>query len=153
MLPPTARRVIDKTRPEINEKITRNTEANIAKHIGDSPTAIKARLAQLDHEWDVERILEANSSALAFLGIVLALTISWTWLILPLAVTALFFLHALQGWCPPVPLLRRLGVRTETEINEERYALKVLRGDFEGLPKPGEDSETQALELLQAARR
>jgi hypothetical protein len=28
--------------------------------------------------------------------------------------------HALQGWCPPVPLLRQLGFRTSYEIEEER---------------------------------
>jgi hypothetical protein len=32
-----------------------------------------------------------------------------------------------------VPVLRRLGVRTMDEINEERYALKALRGDFESV--------------------
>ena len=37
----------------------------------------------------------------------------------------------LKGWCPPLPVFRRLGVRTETEIQTERYALKALRGDFE----------------------
>jgi hypothetical protein len=31
--------------------------------------------------------------------------------------------HALQGWCPPVPILRRLGYRTAREIFEERLAL------------------------------
>ncbi|HET9942578.1 MAG TPA: hypothetical protein VFR05_04515, partial [Terriglobia bacterium] len=38
--------------------------------------------------------------------------------------------HAVQGWCPPVPLFRRLGIRTQREIDEERYALKAMRGDF-----------------------
>jgi hypothetical protein len=153
MLPSTSRRVIDHTRPEINEKIARHAEANIAKHIGDSPEAITARLAHLDQEWDVERILEVSASALVVLGILLALISSWSWLILSLAVGALLFLHALQGWCPSVPLLRRLGVRTEAEINEERYALKVQRGDFAGLPRPEADPETQAVELLRAARK
>src|SRR5438874_9255842 len=32
--------------------------------------------------------------------------------------------------CPPVPVLRRKGVRTRREIDAERYALKALRGDF-----------------------
>ena len=40
--------------------------------------------------------------------------------------------HAVKGWCPPVPLFRRLGVRTCGEIERERYALKALRGDFDG---------------------
>jgi hypothetical protein len=38
--------------------------------------------------------------------------------------------HALQGWCPPVPFFRSRGVRTAREIDQERYALKALRGDF-----------------------
>lgn len=42
-------------------------------------------------------------------------------------------MHAVQGCCPPVPLLRRLGLRTREEIERERYALKALMGDFAGL--------------------
>ena len=47
------------------------------------------------------------------------------WLWLPGFVTAFLFQHAVQGWCPPVPLLRRLGVRTAREIELERSALKA----------------------------
>jgi hypothetical protein len=32
-----------------------------------------------------------------------------------------------------VPILRRLGYRTQTEIERERTALKALRGDFPGV--------------------
>ncbi len=35
-----------------------------------------------------------------------------------------------QGWCPPVPILRRLGFRTSFEIEQERQALKLIRGDY-----------------------
>lgn len=42
--------------------------------------------------------------------------------------------HALQDWCSPLPVLRRLGVRTAREIVEERFALK-LRGDFEDVER------------------
>lgn len=153
MLPSTTRRVIENTRKEINERIARQTECNVAKYISASPEAIGDRLAQLDQEWDIERVLEANASAIAFTGILLALVFSWYWLLLPLFVTSMLFLHALQGWCPPVPLLRRLGIRTETEINQERFALKVLRRDFDGFPKPEGESQMQAQELLQAARK
>ncbi|MCA9457611.1 MAG: hypothetical protein KC587_13175, partial [Nitrospira sp.] len=38
--------------------------------------------------------------------------------------------HAIQGWCPPVPLFRRMGIRTTHEIQQERHALKALRGDY-----------------------
>ena len=46
-------------------------------------------------------------------------------------VTAFLFQHAVQGWCPPIAVLRRLGVRTAREIEVERIALKALRGDFD----------------------
>jgi hypothetical protein len=48
-------------------------------------------------------------------------------------VTAFLFQHAIQGWCPPVPILRRMGFRTAHEIEQERNALKAIRGDFEGI--------------------
>jgi hypothetical protein len=53
-------------------------------------------------------------------------------LVLTLAVLGFLLQHAVQGWCPPLALLRRLGVRTRREIDAEKYALKALRGDFDG---------------------
>ena len=54
----------------------------------------------------------------------------------------------LQGWCPPVPVLRRLGVRTQGEIDEEKAALKALRGDFRHVRGAG-----AAVQALAAAER
>src|SRR5690606_22996169 len=95
------------------------------------PEQIAARLAELDREWDIERTLEANASTLAFTGTMLAATVDRRWLALPAIVTGFLFQHAMQGWCPPLAILRRLGFRTAEEINQERYALKALRGDFD----------------------
>jgi hypothetical protein len=33
-----------------------------------------------------------------------------------------------------VPALRSLGFRIQGEIERDRYALKAIRGDFDGLP-------------------
>jgi len=41
--------------------------------------------------------------------------------------------HAVRGWRPPVPVLRRLGVRTQQEIAAGQYPLRATRGDFAGL--------------------
>jgi hypothetical protein len=57
---------------------------------------------------------------------------------------------AVQGWCPPVSLFRRLGFRTQREIDEERFALKALLGHFQQVPARAERSGLQA---LQAARQ
>ena len=72
-----------------------------------------------------------NASALAFTGLLLGITRNKRWLIVPSIVLPFLFQHAVQGWCPPIPVLRRLGVRTRKEIDREKYALKTLRGDFE----------------------
>jgi hypothetical protein len=40
-----------------------------------------------------------------------------------LIVQGFFLQHAIQGWCPPLPVLRRLGFRTVQEIEEERAIL------------------------------
>jgi hypothetical protein len=36
------------------------------------------------------------------------------------------FQHGVQDWFSPLPILRRLGVRTRGEIDREKYALKSL---------------------------
>jgi hypothetical protein len=36
--------------------------------------------------------------------------------------------HALQGWCPLLPLLRSVGFRTQYEIERERCALLAISG-------------------------
>jgi hypothetical protein len=118
-------RVPEHTAEPWNEAIRLRTAERIAFY-ERRPELIERRLAELDREWDVERCLETGSSALSLTGLLLALR-RRRWLLLPLAVQSFFLQHALQGWCPPLPLLRRLGVRTESEIEEERRALLDLR--------------------------
>lgn len=97
----------------------------------DTKTTSLVQQGILVREWDIERTLEANASTLAFTATMLAATIDRRWLALPAIVTGFLFQHAMQGWCPPLPILRRLGFRTAEEKNQERYALKALRGDFD----------------------
>jgi hypothetical protein len=130
MLPPTARRVSLNTAPTANERIRQMTEANIEYYGSLGAGGIARRLRELDQEWDVERCLETMAPSFSLAGLLLGLTVSKKWLLLPVAVQAFFLQHALQGWCPPLTLLRRLGIRTAAEISHERYTLMALRGDF-----------------------
>src|SRR5437868_10371360 len=84
----------------------------------------------------MERWLETNASAIAFSGVALGLLVNKKFFAIPAIVLPFLFQHAVQGWCPPVPLFRRLGVRTRKEIDAEKYALKAVRGDFDELPPP-----------------
>ena len=131
-IPSTKDRVPDHTAEHINRQIIQDTEASIHAHSG-APDTIAARLQALEQEWDIERAIEANASTLAFIGVLLGYFVHPYWLILPGLVMGFLFQHAIQGWCPPIPVLRRLGFRTATEIEAERQSLKILRGDYAGL--------------------
>jgi hypothetical protein len=130
MLPSTATRVSSHTADSVNRKIRQQTEERVQRFAHASDEAIRRRLDELDHEWDIERCLETMAPSLTLTGLLLGLGVDRRWFALPLLVQAFFLQHALQGWCPPIEVLRRLGVRTMEEINEERMALKALRGDF-----------------------
>lgn len=146
-------RVRESTDQESLEKIDRKTEEQ-ARSYATRTGEISRRLEELEHEWDIERLIELNASMLAFAGVVLGATVDRKWLLLPGGIVLPFlFQYAVQGWCPPVSLFRRIGVRTRREIDGEKFALKALRGDFESVPSDSEaDEETRVSEALRAAR-
>ncbi|MDP1581993.1 MAG: DUF2892 domain-containing protein [Bradyrhizobium sp.] len=125
-------RVPRHTSEDINRRIQQEIRSNV-RHYAQNTHEIPRRLRELREEWDIERAIEANASALAFTGTVLGATGDRRWFALLALVTAFLFQHAIQGWCPPVPILRRLGFRTAHEIEQERTALMALRGDFDGV--------------------
>jgi hypothetical protein len=129
-LPDTTERVEEHTSDKVNEEISEQTKRNIEYYKNQSKEEIDKRLEELEAEWDTERVLEANASTLILIGTTLGATVSRKWLALPLVVSSFLLQHALQGWCPPLAVLRRLGIRTANEINEEKTALKEIRGDF-----------------------
>lgn len=123
-------RVRENTAEELNVKLDREMAERVRAYAGMGPDEISERIRELDREWDIERMLELNASTLAFAGLVLGMTHSRKWLAVPAVVLPFLFQHAVQGWCPPLPVLRRLGFRTRKEIDREKFALKTLRGDF-----------------------
>lgn len=125
-LPKTTERVSKHSPDSANRKIDEATQQSIDYHRAH-PGEIPKRLLELDKEWDIERTLEANASSLILVGLGLGLGVSKKFLALPFAVGAFLLQHALQGWCPPVSLLRRRGVRTQAEIEGERAALLNLQ--------------------------
>jgi len=127
--PKTTERVPRNTSRIINREIMIQTEARI-RYYANHPDEIDARIEELDAEWDTERVLEANAATLSLCGLFLGAVHSKKCLWLPAGVMAFLLQHAVEGWCPPLAVLRRMGVRTQTEIEYERYALKMLRGDF-----------------------
>lgn len=128
------------------EEMDGKTRRNV-REFGAKPAEIDDRIAELEREWDVERTLEANASTLALTGAVLGTTVNRRWFWLTGGVLGFLFQHATSGWCPPLPVLRRLGVRTQNEIDQEKYALKAIRGDFDRSSPPAPATE-QALRFV-----
>lgn len=151
VLPATTERVPQHTEPYINERIQRDMHYRLsyyAHHSGE----IDKRLRQLDHEWDIERALMANASGLALCGLCMGTTLKKRYYLLSAAVLGFLFQHALEGWCPPVGLFRRLGFRTAKEIEQERSALKALRGDFGDVTPPNSEGTNVNERVDQAFR-
>jgi hypothetical protein len=150
VIPSTARRVPEHTADRVNQQIREETRRSVERVAAGGVPAIDRRLRELDAEWDVERTLEANAATIGATGAALALLADRRFALVPLVVGGFLLQHAVQGWCPPLPVFRRLGFRTQTEIDEERAALKALRGDFEnvGGRTPGE----MAADALAASR-
>jgi hypothetical protein len=135
----TANRVEENTTAAVNRKIHERIESSIARYAHASPADIRRRLRQLDREWDIERCLETMAPTLSLVGIVLGFTKrNRRWFLLPALVQSFFLQHALQGWCPPIPILRRLGVRTFNEIQAERDALEALYVKAKRSPRKSE---------------
>lgn len=132
--PPNAKRVQLNTNHLINEQIRKRMLANASSYANKSRSAISARLKDLDNEWDTERVLETSAATLVLVSIVLGFQLHYAWFYFAGIIAFFLLQHALQGWCPPLPIIRRLGVRTPTEINEEKMALKAIRGDFNRKP-------------------
>src|SRR5688572_9703372 len=123
---------------DVKRRIDEVMEENIRTFARKDAGTIESRIQELETEWDIERAIEANASSLALAGLALGAFVNRRWLLLPAAVAGFLLQHALQGWCPPVPVLRRLGFRTRQEIDREKSALKALRGDYRELIKASE---------------
>jgi hypothetical protein len=133
-------RVRRSTSNESLQRIDQQIEENIRFYSKQSPERISDRIRELENEWSIERYLETNAATLALGGAILGLTINRKWFLLPLVVMGFMFQHAIQGWCPPLPVLRRRGIRTRGEIDREKFALKVARGDFSAFQNESQKS-------------
>jgi hypothetical protein len=128
-------RVRSHTAPNVNARIDRLTASNVQSCIREGSEAIVRRLTELDAEWDVDRVLMVN---FALAGGMTFMTGLHRYTTAPLlgprprgflyffgAQLGFLLLHGLAGWCPPVVVFRRLGVRTQREIEVERALLEA----------------------------
>jgi hypothetical protein len=126
-------RVREHTDDSILGELDAQMQARVTAMRDADRSALTGRIHELEQESDMERVLETNASVLALAGLGAGALFDRRFFVLPAVVLGFLLQHARQGWCPPVPLFRRLGVRTRQEIDAEKSALKALRGDFDDL--------------------
>lgn len=139
IIPPSNNRVRTCTSDKINDKIRNRTIENINRFLDAEDKDMLDRIYKLNKEWDTERVLEANASAIILISSILGLLFSVYWFIATGIISFFLLVHAVTGWCPPLPIIRRMGVRSPEEIYEEKTALKYIRGDFEDKLTDGEE--------------
>lgn len=121
-------RIREHTRESVNKRIDRQTLGAVADSIG-STDEIVARLKELDREWHVDRALMLNFAAIG--GVTAAMAMRSLarrgrfggWGVFFWVQVGFLAYHAIRGWCPPLPVFRRLGFRSANEIGAEREVL------------------------------
>lgn len=106
--------------------LDRKTSDRVARAVAGGPRAVSRRIWELDREWNVDRALMANFAGLGGLSFAVGMgrlrpRRRWNgWLTLFTTQLGFLLAHAAFGWCPPLPVFRRLGFRTSKEIATER---------------------------------
>ncbi len=133
IFPPTTKKVAFHTCNKVNQDIRNKTIICINTYKDGGEAVLSDKIEKLNREWDTERILETNAASVVLLSSIMGYKRKkCCWFLLTGAVGFFLLQHALQGWCPPLPVIRKLGVRTAEEINQEKTVFKSIRGDFSG---------------------
>jgi hypothetical protein len=152
---PAPQRTFDRVRAHTPSQLNNRIDQAMMKRIwffARQPTDILSRrIEQLDREWDIERIAETSAAGISIAGVILSATRGRRWLVLPTLVLSLLLQHSVTRKGMPVLLLRQLGVRTRREIEAEKYAMKMLRGDFDAIKTVSEDAH-KAIEAVRLTR-
>ncbi len=118
-------RIEQHTDPEVNKRIHRQMDRSITYfkyHKGE----VAERLQELEQEWSTDRVFQVMGGAMATLGGILTAATGRRWFAAMSLVPGSFLLmYSIMGWAPPLPLLRKWGVRTQSEIDDERCALAL----------------------------
>jgi len=97
--------------------------------------AITERLEEIEREWSAGRATKATIGVIVVVGLALTgLTASPWWLSLPTigGLLLLQYLFTRSSWLGAT--FHEMGFRSGAEIDQEKFALKALRGDFRHLP-------------------
>ncbi len=127
------RRVQRRGLERVNEELFQEARERVEFYGSRPLDEVAGRLKELEKEWDLERVLMVGAGALSLGSVALGLKVGRGWLVVTGMVGGLLVKHGVTGWCLPSRLLRRWKVRTRQEIDGEKFALKMQRGDFRAM--------------------
>jgi hypothetical protein len=117
-------------KPLFNQLVYEKTKSNIRKYIGASNELLYERLQELNKEWYVEKVFITLISFLIFLFSLLGLISGSFWYLINLLLAIVSFIHYVFNWSLPIYFIRRFGVRTFSEIYEEKMVIKLMMKDY-----------------------
>ena len=124
-------------------------EKRLARLAEAGPDAIGDRLAALEREWSIGRMVKATTGVVILVGSALAIFVNPWWSLLTAGGGLLLaeYLFFPTGWMGNV--FREMGYRSGTELTAEKLALRTLRGDFKCLPTVHEIEDKDAILRLE----
>lgn len=114
----------------VNAKIDRDTLAKLEEFKNASPEQIEERIDELAWEYDLSCATSIACAALGLGGLALS-KVHRGFLALPVFANAVLLYQNLPVPSPFTPAFRVFGFRSRTEIERERHALKMMRGDYQ----------------------
>jgi len=109
-------------------------ECRLAQLADAGPGAINDRLCQLENEWSAGRATKVTLSFVVLIGTAMTLAFGQWWMLLPIAGGLFLLQYAFSRTSWIGSMFREMGFRPGAKIEEEKFALKTLRGDFRHLP-------------------
>jgi len=121
----------------------------IARYAEEGVDAINVRLSLIESEWSAGRLVKAVTGIAIVSGLALSALHDPLWLLLP-AVAGAFLLQYVFFRCSILAeFFQKTGWRAGYVIDEEKLALRALRGDFRNLPTVDQVEDRDAVCRLQ----
>lgn len=122
----------------------------IARIAEQGPAAVSRRLDELNAEWTIGRWVKVVCGLLLLGGVAVTATVDPWWigavLVAVSGATLVQYLFFRGSWLGAV--FAAAGVRSGTVIEDERIALRVLRGDFRFLPTLNQIHDREAVSRM-----
>jgi len=114
--------------------------------------SLSDRLKALEDEPELEAVATLGLAGAGVLALIFGLLGSRLWRLFAWLVLPIIFAHARGRLEAPGRFLKTLGLRSRKEIEEEKYALKALRGDFRDMGQSQPDGMPDPASALDAVR-